>query len=46
MTLLAALPDPATPLSHQSAREAFADILDGRASEDAIAAYETAHGIA
>jgi anthranilate phosphoribosyltransferase len=33
------LPDPATPLSHESAREAFADILDGRASDEAIAAF-------
>ncbi len=39
MTTLTALPDPRTPLSHETAREAFADILDGRASEDAIAAF-------
>ena len=39
MTTLAVLPDPRTPLSHESAREAFADILDGRASEDAMAAF-------
>jgi anthranilate phosphoribosyltransferase len=39
VTLLTTLPDPASPLSHESAREAFADILDGRASDDAIAAF-------
>lgn len=39
MTLLTALPDPSSPLSHESAREAFADILDGRASDDAIVAF-------
>ena len=41
MTTLAVLPSPATPLSHESARAAFADILDGRASEDAIARFLT-----
>lgn len=39
MTALALLPDPSTPLSRESARAAFADILDGRASEPAIAAF-------
>ena len=39
MTTLARLPDPATPLSHESARAAFADILDGRASEHDTAAF-------
>ena len=39
MTTLARLPDPATPLSHESARAAFADVLDGRADEEAIAAF-------
>ncbi|MGK6321255.1 anthranilate phosphoribosyltransferase [Sphingomonas sp. DT-204] len=39
MTTFARLPDPATPLSHESAAQAFADILDGRASEEAIAAF-------
>ena len=39
MTALARLPDPATPLSHESAGAAFADILDGRASEHDIAAF-------
>ena len=33
MTTLALLPDPATPLSHESAGQAFADMLDGRAGE-------------
>ena len=39
MTAFAPLPDPATPLSRESARQAFADILDARASEDAIASF-------
>jgi anthranilate phosphoribosyltransferase len=33
------LPDPSSPLSHESAAEAFADILDGRVSEEAIEAF-------
>src|SRR3546814_2737812 len=33
------LPDPATPLSRESAAQAFADILDARASDDAIADF-------
>ena len=41
MTTLAILPSPATPLSHQSAAQAFADILDGRASDDEIARFLT-----
>ncbi|THD35161.1 MAG: anthranilate phosphoribosyltransferase [Sphingomonas sp.] len=39
MTSLAPLPDPSTPLSHESARQAFADILDAKTSEDAIADF-------
>jgi anthranilate phosphoribosyltransferase len=39
MTSFAPLPDPVSPLSHESARQAFADILDGRTSADAIAAF-------
>ncbi|MFD1788913.1 anthranilate phosphoribosyltransferase [Sphingomonas floccifaciens] len=39
MTTLSLLPDPSSPLSHESAAQAFADILDGRTSEDAIAAF-------
>jgi anthranilate phosphoribosyltransferase len=39
MTTIALLPDPSTPLSRENAALAFADILDGRASEDAIAAF-------
>ena len=39
MTTLAVLPSPATPLSHESARAAFADILDGRASDDEIGRF-------
>ncbi len=42
VTTVTLLPDPRTPLSRESAREAFADILDARASEDAIAAFLTA----
>jgi anthranilate phosphoribosyltransferase len=42
MTVLSLLPDPATPLSHQSAAEAFAAILDGTVSDDAIATFLTA----
>ncbi|MGJ3648814.1 anthranilate phosphoribosyltransferase [Sphingomonas sp. GlSt437] len=33
------LPDPIHPLSREAAAQAFADILDARASEDAIAAF-------
>ncbi len=39
MTTTTLLPDPSSPLSRESAREAFADILDARASEDAIATF-------
>ncbi|WP_445192588.1 anthranilate phosphoribosyltransferase [Sphingomonas sp. Tas61C01] len=39
MTTLALLPDTATPLSRESASLAFRDILDGRASEVAIADF-------
>lgn len=39
MTTIALLPDPSTPLSRESAAQAFADILDGGASEDAIARF-------
>ncbi|WP_375285776.1 anthranilate phosphoribosyltransferase [Sphingomonas sp.] len=39
MTTFALLPDPATPLSRESAAQAFADILDGRTSEAAIADF-------
>ncbi len=39
MTVTTLLPDPATPLSHQSAAEAFAAILDGTVSDDTIAAF-------
>ncbi|TKD50130.1 anthranilate phosphoribosyltransferase [Sphingomonas baiyangensis] len=41
MTALALLPDPATPLSHESAGQAFDDILDGRADEAAIVDFLT-----
>lgn len=39
MTARAELPDPSTPLTRDSAAQAFADILDARISEDAIAAF-------
>lgn len=39
MTSHALLPDPSTPLSRESARQAFADILDARASEEDIGAF-------
>lgn len=39
MTVFTLLPDPATPLSHESAREAFAAILDGTVSDEAIADF-------
>lgn len=39
MTSFALLPDPSTPLSRESARAAFSDILDGHAAEQAIAAF-------
>lgn len=41
MTVATLLPDPSTPLSHESAAEAFAAILDGTVSDDAIAAFLT-----
>jgi anthranilate phosphoribosyltransferase len=39
VTTTALLPDPATPLSHESAAQAFADILDARTSEEAVADF-------
>jgi anthranilate phosphoribosyltransferase len=39
VTAYALLPDPASPLSRESAAQAFADILDARASEDAVAEF-------
>ena len=39
MTTLTLLPDPVSPLSRESAYAAFADILDGRAGEEAIATF-------
>ncbi|MGW8191077.1 anthranilate phosphoribosyltransferase [Sphingomonas hankookensis] len=41
MTVTTLLPDPSTPLSHESAAEAFAAILDGTVSDDAIATFLT-----
>ena len=39
MTTFAALPDPSSPLSRESAALAFADILDGNASDAAIETF-------
>ncbi len=39
MTTLALLPSTDSPLSRESAAAAFADVLDGRASDEAIAAF-------
>lgn len=39
MTTISLLPDPSSPLSRESAAQAFSDILDGRASEEAIARF-------
>jgi len=39
VTTLTLLPDPSAPLSHESAAQAFADILDAKTSEDAIAEF-------
>jgi len=39
MTTLALLPSTASPLSHESAAQAFADILDGHASDEATAGF-------
>ncbi len=41
MTVTTLLPDPSTPLSHESAAQAFAAILDGTVSDDAIATFLT-----
>jgi anthranilate phosphoribosyltransferase len=39
VTTLTLLPDPSTPLSRETARQAFADILDAKTSEEAIADF-------
>lgn len=39
MTTIALLPDPSSPLDHETAYQAFADILDGKTSEQAIADF-------
>jgi anthranilate phosphoribosyltransferase len=41
VTTLALLPDPATPLSHETAAAAFDAILDGHVLDDAVAAFLT-----
>jgi anthranilate phosphoribosyltransferase len=45
VTSLALLPDPATPLSRESAAQAFADILDGGVPEEAIEQFLVALSI-
>jgi anthranilate phosphoribosyltransferase len=40
--LVSALPDPATPLSFETAQAAFADILDGRVADGEVVAFLTA----
>jgi len=42
MTMLALLPDPSEPLEHETAEAAFADILDGKVADEAIAQFLTA----
>ncbi|MDB5736997.1 MAG: anthranilate phosphoribosyltransferase, partial [Sphingomonas bacterium] len=39
MSVLALLPDPSSPLEFETAETAFADILDGRVPDEAIAAF-------
>ncbi|OYY89995.1 MAG: anthranilate phosphoribosyltransferase [Sphingomonas sp. 28-66-16] len=39
MTVLVSLPDPARPLDREAAAQAFADILDARTSEAAVADF-------
>lgn len=39
MTTYTLLPDPSSPLSRETAAQAFADILDGTVSEEAIAQF-------
>jgi anthranilate phosphoribosyltransferase len=39
VTTIALLPDPSSPLSRESAAQAFADILDAKTSEEAIADF-------
>ncbi|MGY2732599.1 anthranilate phosphoribosyltransferase [Sphingomonas sp. UYP23] len=39
MTTLALLPDTSSPLSRETAAQAFADLLDGNVPDDAIAAF-------
>ncbi len=42
MTALALLPDPFSPLDHATAQAAFDDLLDGKVSDEAAAAFLTA----
>ena len=39
MTTVALLPDPSSPLARESAAQAFADILDAKTSEEAVADF-------
>src|SRR6187551_436843 len=45
MTGLALLPDASSPLDHETAEAAFNDILDGKASDEAIADFLTTMAI-
>ncbi len=45
MTRIALLPDPSSPLSHESAAQAFGDILDGAVPPEAIEAFLVALAI-
>ena len=41
MTTLALLPDASTPLDHATAEGAFADMLDGKVPDEAVATFLT-----
>ena len=41
MTTLALLPDASTPLDHATAEQAFADMLDGKVPDEAVAVFLT-----
>ena len=41
MTTLALLPDASTPLDHATAESAFADMLDGKVPDEAVASFLT-----
>jgi anthranilate phosphoribosyltransferase len=41
MTTLALLPDPTEPLDHETAEQAFADMLDGKVADEAVVEFLT-----